>query len=534
MAVIDSVLEQLAGVKRQNGGFIARCPSHDDHHQSLSLAEGDDGRVLLKCHAGCETADICRSIGIDVAALFPPKEKHGGAEIVDRYSYTDEAGAELFQVVRLAPKSFRQRRRVDGVWQWKLGDVRRVLYRLPKVAEAAAGSGTVYVVEGEKDVHSLERLGVVATTSPGGAAKWQPAYDDALQGAQVIILPDNDDPGRSHAAAVAKGTGGLVVELPGLPEKGDVSDWLAAGATLADLEAAVERARAAGQPKTRTLSAEEARTVCFADIDRRRKGEIVGLPWPMEWPTLQRTIGPIEPGSLTIVAARPSAGKTMFALQLQRHLCEQGYRVLYVSRELTITRLMRRHMAAMGANIYNLRSGQLADCDTKAIDRLIDATQSWKANFDEHSKSVADVLTEVELTKPDCVIIDYLQRLAYDTDREYAAITRIVNDLQDLTIEQDVPLVCLSQLSRPMKGQEHKRPRMSDTRGSGAVEERAANLIMLHRNYSTELDERGQERAQYRQNDGLFLVEKCADGEAGTSVKVQFDGPRMRILETLS
>jgi replicative DNA helicase len=74
---------------------------------------------------------------------------------------------------------------------------------------------------------------------------------------------------------------------------------------------------------------------------------------------------------------------------------------------------------------------------------------------------------------------------------------------------------------------------MSDTRGSGAVEERAANLIMLHRNYSTDFDERGQERAQYRQDDGSFLIEKCADGEAGTSVKVMFNGPRMTITERM-
>ena len=96
----------------------------------------------------------------------------------------------------------------------------------------------------------------------------------------------------------------------------------------------------------------------------------------------------------------------------------------------------------------------------------------WKVSYSsDATRTVEGILTEVILTEPELVIVDYLQRLAYDTEREYAAITRIVNELQDLTLAMNVPLVCLSQLSRPLKGQEYKPPTMSDTRGSGAVEE---------------------------------------------------------------
>jgi putative DNA primase/helicase len=152
----------------------------------------------------------------------------------------------LFQVVRFDPKDFRQRRPHGDAWTWNLGDVRRVLYRLPELL-AAKHDTPVFVAEGEKDVDALTRLGLCATTNAGGAGKWRPEYSDALKGRQVVILPDNDDPGRRHAADVARALHGVaagvkVIELPGLPDKGDVSDWLARGGTTAALLSMVEKA----------------------------------------------------------------------------------------------------------------------------------------------------------------------------------------------------------------------------------------------------------------------------------------------------
>jgi DNA primase len=91
------------------------------------------------------------------------------------------------------------------------------------------------VVEGEKDVHSLETLNLVATSASGGAGKWRPEYSESLKGRLVIVIPDNDDPGRAHAKQVveslAKVATPRLLELPGLPPKGDVTDWIAAGGT---------------------------------------------------------------------------------------------------------------------------------------------------------------------------------------------------------------------------------------------------------------------------------------------------------------
>jgi len=153
----------------------------------------------------------------------------------------------LYQVVRLKPKDFRQRTpAAGGGWEWKLGTVRRVPYRLPELISADPGEW-VFIVEGERDVDGLRDRGLVATTNCGGAGKWRPEYNEYLRGRRVAILPDNDPPGRDHAAQVEAGLRGIaaeikVVELPGLPEHGDVSDWLDAGNTVEDLRRLVDQA----------------------------------------------------------------------------------------------------------------------------------------------------------------------------------------------------------------------------------------------------------------------------------------------------
>jgi Protein of unknown function (DUF3987) len=160
-----------------------------------------------------------------------------GQKIVATYDYTDEGGNLLYQALRLEPgddgasKTFRQRRpNGRGTWIYDLKGVRRVLYRLPELLKY--DDRAVFIVEGERDVETLRKLGLVATTNAMGAGKWHNEYADYLKGRQVIILPDNDEPGRNHGKQVAESLVGVaasikVVELPGLPPKGDVSDWLA-------------------------------------------------------------------------------------------------------------------------------------------------------------------------------------------------------------------------------------------------------------------------------------------------------------------
>jgi hypothetical protein len=168
----------------------------------------------------------------------------GSSNPVVEYDYTDEHGEVIFQVCRKNPKGFFQRKPDGkGGWENNLKGVRRVLYRLPELLEADP-SATVYVCEGEKDADALRNLGMVATTNAGGAGKWRHEYNEPLRGRNVVILPDNDEPGRQHEEQVSNSLRDIaasvkVLALPGLPEKGDVSDWLKAGGTAEQLQALV-------------------------------------------------------------------------------------------------------------------------------------------------------------------------------------------------------------------------------------------------------------------------------------------------------
>ena len=159
--------------------------------------------------------------------------------IVATYDYTDENGVLLFQVVRFDPKTFLQRRPDGkGGWIWKLEGVRRVPYDLPRLLKAV-GKQTIYICEGEKDCINLISRGLTATTNPGGASKghgkWRDELTPHFRGADIIIIADNDDAGRTHANSTAAKLSGtarrirvldLSVVWPQCPLKGDISDWL--------------------------------------------------------------------------------------------------------------------------------------------------------------------------------------------------------------------------------------------------------------------------------------------------------------------
>jgi len=168
-------------------------------------------------------------------------------QIESLYDYRDENAQLVFQVVRLRPKGFRQGRPDGkGAWLWNVGNTRKVPFHLPELV-AAPPEDIVFVVEGEKDVLVLERLGLVATTNAGGAGKWRDEFSEFLWDRQVAVLPDHDDPGRDHAVRVARSLHGVaasvtVVPLPGLEPGGDVSDWIQAGGTRGSLLELVERA----------------------------------------------------------------------------------------------------------------------------------------------------------------------------------------------------------------------------------------------------------------------------------------------------
>ena len=195
MRPLEKVLASLDAVRRSGDQFTARCPgpahSQGDQLPSLSIKESPMGKVLLFCHReGCQTEDVLKALGLtwkdlsengsdknDNSSPINHPMKNSPARITKTYDYTDVEGDLLFQVVRFDPKDFRQRRPDGkGGWIWNLKGVQRVLYRLPEISKAVRAGRTIYIVEGEKDVESLEKLGFAATCNPMGAGKWIDEY----------------------------------------------------------------------------------------------------------------------------------------------------------------------------------------------------------------------------------------------------------------------------------------------------------------------------------------------------------------------
>src|SRR6516162_3522801 len=173
---------------------------------------------------------------IMAATMAIESEPPAKARIAATYPYTDADGKLLYEVVRLEPKSFRQRRPDGrGGWVWSVKDCKRVVYRLADLLQYPDAS--VFVCEGEKDCDRVASLGHCATTVACG--DWTEDCIKALAGRDVLILEDNDDAGRKKAFEAAQALHGVaktirIVRLPGLPEKGDVSDWLDADSGNAD------------------------------------------------------------------------------------------------------------------------------------------------------------------------------------------------------------------------------------------------------------------------------------------------------------
>jgi putative DNA primase/helicase len=179
---------------------------------------------------------------------IPPRMARSLGQPAAWWDYFNSEGKIVGRVVRFQPpgraKEYRQCRPAADGWQWKMNGLRLPLYRLPDLLRAPAA--TVYLVEGEKVADALRGLGLLATTNPGGAGKFTALHAKTLTGRDVVLLPDNDEPGRRHraktcAALVQAGAQVRVVQLPGLPPKGDAVQWIEAGGTADKLAELVAR-----------------------------------------------------------------------------------------------------------------------------------------------------------------------------------------------------------------------------------------------------------------------------------------------------
>ena len=308
---------------------------------------------LIRCHGHDQPAAWLRSEGLI-----------GFSKIVKTYDYRDEIGELLFQVVRFEPKDFRQRRPGGCGWIWKLGDARRVLYLLPELVKAVAAGQTIYIPEGEKDVDNLRAIGLAATTNPGGIKKWRAEYSEYLRGADIVVLPDNHAEGREHGDQVVASLHGIAKRIRildigkhwgGCPDKGDISDWIAAGVTAEKLKAMADALPDVAAPADNHSSEQKSAEDCAAV----QKGQPLSIAdfLVKELPERKNIIDPWLPEKgLGMIYSPRGVGKTLFGLGSGYAISaaetflgfevEAPQKVLYVDGEMP-ARVMQERLAAI-------------------------------------------------------------------------------------------------------------------------------------------------------------------------------------------
>ena len=298
--------------------YKATCPFHDDREPSFNFSN-QTGQYF--CHGCGKKGDAlhfyAKINSLDTRRDFPKILKGIASDfnipletvkrrLVQTYDYTDSWGELLFQVCRTEPKSFYQRHKKNGKWVNNLKGVdERVLYRLVEVLTAEE----VLVVEGEKDCDNLAALGFTATSCPMGAKKWRPEYSDFLKAKHVVLIPDNDNEGKEHMALVGASLNGTaaslkLLELPGLPSKGDISDWIEGFADKEDaaerLAVMIENAKPYTPPKKATIEDAVLDSLDFKTLDLPEKKMLLH-PWLSEQ-------------GICLISGWRGAGKTWAAL----------------------------------------------------------------------------------------------------------------------------------------------------------------------------------------------------------------------------
>lgn len=333
---LQGFVDAMGGAKGRRGDdILCTCPAHDDKKPSLYVREGDKG-IICHCMVGCTNDQICAARGIDMASMFrDPPERRGSwskkpaakpaapkpapaadskpakacnsyteaygylGKLVTTYQYTDSNDALVFEVARIATpdggKTFRQHRPVkpDGGATCNFpirldvpASMRdNIIFRQRETEEAVRRGETIYIVEGEKDVLTLARLGRAATTNAGGGGRgqWKDGHTAHLRGAEeIVILPDNDPTGEGHGSEVWQAVSKVakrayIVNLrdgwPECPPKGDFTDLAEA---VGDQEALriLDELTEAARRDLRTLALKAYNSIPGYNIDRWRTVQI--------------------------------------------------------------------------------------------------------------------------------------------------------------------------------------------------------------------------------------------------------------------
>ena len=252
----EEILSHFQVKKYGNGKAQALCPAHPDKEASLTITQGNDGKTLLKCHAGCSSESVVLAAGLKMADLFSENrlseerrrmyiESREKRKIEAVYNYVPTNGEYAYTKIRLEGKKMLFGMLKDERFEYGLKgrskkEFNAIFGSIPRIKEAIERNEPIFISEGEKDVNTLIKKGYAAF-SCGGANDWNKNVSELCNGAEVIILSDNDDSGKKLADTIEKDLKGIsksvkiIVPMPDTP-KADITDYFDVGHTVEEFE----------------------------------------------------------------------------------------------------------------------------------------------------------------------------------------------------------------------------------------------------------------------------------------------------------
>ena len=224
----------------------------------------------------------------------------------------------------------------------------------------------------------------------------------------------------------------------------------------------------------------------------------------------------MRPGWLCIVAGYPGSGKTAFCLNTAYDVAKRNKVVLFDTLEMNEEEVALRMIQHWGLDTDRLYRGRLTEVDKDAFD--LAANFPYYENIIlQKDRTLSGLESRIEEYKPDLVIVDYIGLMDMGRDNAQEGTTKLSRGLKSMARKWEVPVMVLSQLSRPGDKQKITAPTMFDLRASGALEADADQIIIVFRDDAIDVD---------GESEGRFIVAKSRHSNPGKPVTFKFDGMR--------
>jgi KaiC/GvpD/RAD55 family RecA-like ATPase len=511
----EQISKALKG-KKTKDGFMVCCPAHADKNPSLQIAQGESGKILVHCFAGCTSEAVVAAL--KDRNLWPkPEAPQPKKQFIEtkRYVYLNRAGENRLLVRRLeaadGDKQFRQSH-WDGV-DWRTGRGEGPI--APFHFEIWKALPSVIVVEGEKCVEALNSANVQAVTCiPGGANAWKEEFAEYFAGKNVVMIPDNDQAGSKFAddviaSILPKALSVKRLELPGLDPKDDVVEWLEKGGTKEKLYDLIAKTPKLTSRPTKWKSVGEDVALEFDRRIEQTKNKIsFGISY------LDAGLSGIMPNDLVLVGAKTGAGKSELVTGIAHSAIQQMKRVYQFSLEAeegeTTSRLKYRLLAnkfysdSRFSTTRQLRklnyvdwyeggfNDVLGELEKEITQEMQFVYENYFVRYKTEKDFTADQLVkEIEEVKHDAdlIIVDHFHYLDFDSENENMSMTKAAATIRQTSLTIGVPIILVAHVRKAERKGAALVPDIEDFHGTSNLAKICTKAIMIGPAYDQELSD---------------------------------------------